>query len=109
MTRSLSACQILDTPMPENDANAFTVRGYLVALLAVVWDEGGDFSGKRPFGNSGWTYDLYGALAKAGHIEGTFDEDGYVNDVDTAKGRELISAAIQALADEAPAVHEEEA
>lgn len=73
-----TALEILDTPMEPNDSGATTVRGYLIALLAAVWEHGEDFSGKRPFGNSGWTWDLYGALVKAGHIDGTFDEDGYI-------------------------------
>ena len=36
------------------------------------------FSGKRPFGNSGWTFDLFNALATGGFIDlGEADEDGY--------------------------------
>lgn len=88
---------ILDTPMEPNDSGATTIRGYLVALLAAVWDQSEGFSGKRPFGNSGWDWDLYGALVKAGHINGRFDEDGYIEDVDEQTGDRLIRAAIQAL------------
>lgn len=46
-----------------------TVRGYLRELLATLWSEGESFSGKRPFGNSGWEYDLYKPLGKAGMID----------------------------------------
>lgn len=55
-----------------------TVRDYLRVLLTTLWSEQEEFSGKRPFGNSGWEYDLYAPLIKAGHIEGSLDEDGYV-------------------------------
>lgn len=89
---------ILDTPMPAgNDAGATTIRGYLVRLLAEFWEYGEGFSGKRPFGNSGWEWEPLGALAKAGHITGVFDTDGYVEDLDQEAGSRLIAAAIQFL------------
>ncbi|OPG13660.1 hypothetical protein [Microbispora sp. GKU 823] len=97
MSEGLTGAQILDTPMPPNDADAATIRDYLIALLSLVWDHGEGFNGKRPFGNSSWQYELYAALARAGHIKATFDEDGYLDDVDDTKGRKLISEAIRAL------------
>jgi hypothetical protein len=69
---------ILSIPMKENDAGASTIGEYLLRLLVKVWDEDEGFSGKRPFGNSGWTHDLYAALAEAGIIEAekdVWDED----------------------------------
>lgn len=51
--------------LPKNDAGAETVRGYLYALLEAVWEEEEGFSGKRPFGNSGWKRDVIGPLVKA--------------------------------------------
>jgi hypothetical protein len=89
---------VLDTPMGDNDANADTIREYLITLLATVWDEGEGFSAKRPFGNSGWQWELYAVLAQAGHINGTLDKDGYVDNVDIHKGNLLIRDAIRALA-----------
>jgi hypothetical protein len=58
----------LNLRMPDDcDAGAnITVRDYLFELLIAVWDEGESFSGKRPFGNSGWEYDLYAPLIQAG-------------------------------------------
>lgn len=47
-----------------------TVRGYLKALLTTLLDEEESFSGKRPFGNSGWLYDLARPLISAGVVEG---------------------------------------
>jgi hypothetical protein len=93
--------QILATPMDANDAHATTIRGYLVALLTELWKDGEGFSGKRPFGSSGWEVELYAALARAGHIAGRFDDDGWLEDTDEAAGDKLIAAAIQALGHEA--------
>jgi len=97
VTTEKTGAEILATPMEGNDADASTIREYLVALLATLWAEGEGFSGKRPFGNSGWHWDLYEALVKAGQLPGTFDDDGYLEDVDKTKADELIRRAIKAL------------
>ncbi len=88
---------ILDIPMEENDANASTIREYLKALLSHLWAEGEGFSGKRPFGNSGWEYDLYSALIKAEAVKGKLDEYGHVDRVDEKKANKLIFQAIEEL------------
>lgn len=59
-----------------------TVRDYLRTLLETLWNQGEGFSGKRPFGNSGWEYDLYAPLVKGGFVSGTLDEAGYIEDID---------------------------
>lgn len=97
MNTQPTAADILNTPMGENDADAATIRDYLVKLLAVVWDEQEGFSGKRPFGNSGWEYEPLGALLDAGHIDGVRDEYGDIDELDETKGNSLIAAAIKAL------------
>lgn len=92
--------QILDLPLRENDAGAATVREYLVRLLGAVWEEGEGFSGKRPFGNSSWEYDLYTALATAGFVVVELDEDGYIDRFDNSERRKadaMIAGAIDAL------------
>lgn len=95
---SETARQVLNLPMPDgNDANAATIRDYLIALVRQVWAEQDGFSGKRPFGNSGWDNDLYGPLIKTGLIGGVVDEDGYIEDVDANAGDRLILAAIDEL------------
>lgn len=94
------AQEILDTPMERNDSGASTVRGYIIALAAEVWRHGEGFSGKRPFGNSGWHFDVYAALIKAGHVAGTFDEDGFIDELseeERDKADLLISNAIASL------------
>ncbi len=85
---------VLDLPLPGNDADAATVREYLVELLRTVWVGG---AGVRPFGNSGWQHDLYIPLMQAGLIAGELDEDDYVASMDTAAGDRIILAAIQEL------------
>lgn len=89
--------QVLDLPMRDNDAHASTIRGYLVALLAVVWEDGECFSGKRPFGYSCWEWELYRALVDAGAIAGTFDDWGGLDDCDRPAADKLIAAAIKTL------------
>lgn len=89
--------QVLATPMPDNDAAAATVGGFLIKLLATLWQEQEGFSGKRPFGDSGWEYDVYGPLIRAGFIRGAFDEDGFIEDCDDQAGDALILAAIRHL------------
>lgn len=88
---------VLALPMGGNDAGATTVRGYLIALLSELWREGEGFSGKRPFGNSGWHYELYRPLIVAGLVDGELDEWGGVERVDAAIADELIADAILAL------------
>lgn len=97
MTSPPTPQQILSCPMiADNDSGASTVRGYLVELLATVWREEEGFSGKRPFGNSDWQWEVYASLVKAGLLDGSV-KDGYLDDVDESAGAELILAAIRAL------------
>lgn len=95
--------RVLDVPMNDDDSGAATIREYLVALARVMWEHGEGVSGKRPFGNSGWDWDVYTALTKAGLITGQLDEYGNVVDANTEKGDELIAAALKALATPPPA------
>lgn len=87
--------EVLDLPMDQNDANAATVREYLASLLTVLWDENEGFSGKRPFGNSGWEHELYAALVKAGAVEA--DADGDLTDEARSVADHMIREAIATL------------
>jgi hypothetical protein len=87
----------LDTPMQDNDANAETIGEYLKNLLLALWDEKDGFSGKRPFGNGGWEYELYAALISAGYVDGSFDEDGYIESVDYELAEEIIRETIKGI------------
>lgn len=91
---------VLACPMQPNDAKAATIRDYLVALLKKVWQENECFNGKRPFGNSGWEYDLYAPMVAAGLVAGEIDEDGCLVDMDDRAAHDLIAEAIKALGKE---------
>jgi hypothetical protein len=67
----------LEVRFDSDAGDDLTVRDYLRTLLMTVWDEQESFSGKRPFGNSGWEFEVMMPLAKAGFIDlGPLSEDG---------------------------------
>jgi hypothetical protein len=96
-----TGAQVLAVLLGDNDADASTVREYLLQLLRELWREGEGFSGKRPFGNSGWEYEIYEGLVRAGIIEGALDSDGYLVDFDEAEAHRLVVEAIDALGEAA--------
>lgn len=75
-----------------------TIRDYLYAQLLTLWKEGESFSGKRPFGNSGWQHDLYYPLVRDGFIAGTVNEE-YVDYqiTDKVEARQYINSLIKAI------------
>lgn len=93
----MTPTEVLNLPMQPNDADAKTIGDYLGRMLLKVWDDGECFSGKRPFGNSGWQYDLFIPLIRAGAVEGKLDSDGYIEDVQDAAAEKLIREAITAM------------
>jgi hypothetical protein len=88
---------VLACPMGKNDADVATIGEYLAKLLLVLWAEKDTFSGKRPFGNSDWTGEIEVALIAAGMVQGSLDEDGYLDDVDDDAVDRLIRSAITAM------------
>ena len=84
-------------PMQENDAEAKTIGEYLEKLLLTLWDEEDSFSGKRPFGNSGWKWEVYTALISAKVVNGKLDEDGYIEEVDFSMADDVVRNIIIAL------------
>ena len=89
--------QILDLPMDwADDHKVKTIRDYLKKLLSTLWEKEESFSGKRPFGNSGWQYDLHEPLVRGGAIKGTIDADGDVS-ADAPAAHKAIHLAIKAL------------
>lgn len=87
--------QVLAAPLTHTDLpHVATVGDYLRHLLQTLWKETYRFDGKRPFGNSGWENDLYMALVHAGLVEGSFDEDGFLDSVDDKAAHNLIKGAI---------------
>lgn len=93
----MSTTEILNLPMGENDAGATTVRGYLHRLLRELWASGESFSGKRPFGNSDWDWELYRVLVEGKAVEGVIDEYGDLTSFDEKAAHRAIFDAIDAL------------
>ena len=91
----------LEVRFDSDAGDNLTVRDYLRTLLETLWREGEGFSGKRPFGNSGWEHDIYRPLIAAGFLVGTLDGDGYIEDYDREAaeqyGFELIVAAFHGV------------
>jgi hypothetical protein len=56
---------LLSIQLQKNDADALNVQQYMRELLASLLDEEEGFSGKRPFGNSGWQYEYLDAIKEA--------------------------------------------
>ena len=78
------------------DFEGYTIRKYLTELLVTLWSEGEGFSGKRPFGNSGWQWDVYVPLVRAGLISGEIDKQyDEVVDVDEATGADFVVKLIE--------------
>jgi hypothetical protein len=86
------------TVIVDGDHGEMSLTEYLKTLLGTLWEEAEGFSGKRPFGNGGWQFDVYVALIKAGLVAGTLDSQGYVEKVDTREADALVFAVIKRLA-----------
>lgn len=67
--------EILNYPYDFRDCDAHNIKEYFHSLLHTLWLEGEGFSGKRPFGNSGWEYDLYIPLIVMDAVDGKIDEE----------------------------------
>ncbi len=90
----MNPSEVLSLPMQENDAGAKTIREYLVKLLETLWQEHECFNAKRPFGFSGWKYDIYASLVQAKAIGG----DAHLHPTNQEEADALIEAAIRTLA-----------
>lgn len=89
--------QVLDLPLGENDADAATVRGFLVALTRKVWEEQEGFDGKRPWGDSAWDQPVRAALVRAGYVAGGLDAYDGVDWLDRGRAAALMDAALGEL------------
>lgn len=78
------------------DLGKCTIREYLLELANRCWIEKEGFSGKRPFGNGGWHWDLFSALADGGFITGVRQEDGWI-ELDTSYGEKIVVACFSYL------------
>ena len=71
-----------------------SMRQYFVILAKTVWQEEENFSGKRPWGNSSWQYEIYAEMVRAGMVRGRLDDNGYVDGADIKQADALILAAL---------------
>lgn len=72
-------------------------RSYFKRLLNTLIMEQEEFSGKRPFGNSGWFYDLMIPLIEAGYVYGSLDDDGFVRSCNSDSGELLLLRMVEVL------------
>ena len=93
----------LELRLDSDAGNNITIRQYLFELLNTLWGEGESFSGKRPFGNSGWEYELFTPLVKSGFISGSYDDEYGIDDIDKKEANafvgKLIAAALFGIVD----------
>lgn len=78
-----------------------SIRDYFKRLLSTLYEEGEGFSGKRPFGNSGWEGNLELPLVRGGCIGGNVIEEDddffYVENVDNDEYDAFVQKMIDAL------------
>jgi hypothetical protein len=87
--------EILELPVRRNDLDEdITIRQYFYDLISTLWTELEGFSGKRPFGNSGWDYEVYQTLIKYELISGSLDEDGFVKDINDDEANDFVLTKI---------------
>lgn len=79
------------------DLDECSIRHYLVELAKRCWVKEEGFGGKRPFGNSGWKWDVYYALADGGFVTGTKDDEGNWVDIDCKKAESIILACFDKI------------
>lgn len=74
----------LDVKFQSDDLGEITFREYFHKLLQTLWYEDEGFSSKRPFGNSGWSWDLVRGLVANGLVAGGVGDsyDGIVEATD---------------------------
>lgn len=79
-------------------SEGYTIREYLKQLLLMLWEHQEGFSGKRPFGNNDWEFDLIKPLVVAGYVEGNIvDENGeaYVENYNEKAAYKYIEVLIK--------------
>ena len=90
--------KILELKFYSNDLDEeLSIKDFFKRLLKKLFEEGEGFSGKRPFGNSDWQYDLCSCLIEKGIVNGEIDEDGYVEECDWAFFDMIIQRLIESL------------
>lgn len=90
--------EILELKFESTDLGSeITIKDFFKKLLTTLFEEGECFSGKRPFGNSGWDWDLEICLAKNGVIKGKYDSKYDDWDFDPKEAEKKIFDLIKEL------------
>ena len=72
-----------------------TLKEYLKETFLTFIHEGESFSGKRPFGNSDWDWQIYKGLITLDNSLGTLDEDGYIDTVNRKACDKIIVQCVE--------------
>lgn len=93
--------EVLDNALnlPLDFDSPHTIRDYLRTLLLTLWREKEGFSGKRPFGDSGWEREIYAPLIRHKVIDGRLDENGYVDYINETEADEFVWQLIEHIFD----------
>ena len=67
--------KFLDHKWESSDIGVTSFRHYFTMLLRTLLEEGEGFSGKRPFGNSGWDWDMVCGVAQIGLTDAWYDRE----------------------------------
>lgn len=87
--------EILELPVMRWDlGDTLSMKQYFERLFIKLWEEPDSFSGHRPWGNSGWKWDIFVTLIKHKVIEGELDEDGCVKEVNEKAASKFIADEI---------------
>lgn len=90
--------EILDIKFKCQDfCHKVTLKQYLKRQLLALWTEVEQFSGKRPFGNSGWDWDIYAVLIRHDVIPGKLDSDGFIEEFDHKEATKIMIGLINSL------------
>ena len=87
----------LDTSFESMDIGTVTARAYLKRLLHDLLMKGESFSGKRPWGNSGWEHELAMPLSIAGVIDADIEDERYAYPKDEDDYKAALAALVEAL------------
>ncbi|MEG1662931.1 MAG: hypothetical protein RR338_03005 [Clostridia bacterium] len=88
--------EILELEVRSEDIGVVTIKQYFKQLLLTLFAEGECFSGKRPFGNSAWEYDIMDCLIKNKVFKTEIDEYGE-EDYDDMEFNRIICELITSM------------
>lgn len=90
--------EILELRFYSNDLDEeITIKDFFKVLLKKLFEEKECFSGKRPFGNGGWEYDLCACLIENKIVNGEIDKYGYIETCDWGYFDIVVERLIESL------------